>query len=170
MRCFFLDASVLAKRYSHEDGSDLVNEMMRRVDASDLICALIGVLELISILLRKRNDGRLSQEAFELAMANFRDEVIDSDSFVTLSISDTQMFGAIALIEKHNLNATDALLLRAALDLAPKFNSTEDQFVLWTSDMRLARAAESESLSVFNPETESPYRLQELLPSSSEEE
>jgi predicted nucleic acid-binding protein len=162
LRLFYLDASALIKRYSSEPGSSLVNELFQYVPPGELTCATIGVLEIVSILVRKRNDGRLPEALFFQAMANFRSEVIDSVDFSITSIDDSQMLSSLPLIVKHNLNATDAILLRSAMDIERSMGE-EDRLVLWTSDQRLARAADSESLSVFDPETDTRENLQKLF-------
>ena len=163
---FFLDASVLAKRYSSEGGSALVNELFRRVPVKEITFLTMGILELVSVLVRKYNDGRLSEELFAQAMINLSAEVIDSDDFSTISVSDAQILSALSLIRKHNLNATDAIILRSAMDLSQSLNAQEGQFVMWTSDHRLARAAEEEGIVVFDPELETRDRLHRLLESS----
>ena len=54
----FFDASALVKRYSPEDGTDLVNALFHQLPVEQVTCAVIGILEIISVLVRKRNDGR----------------------------------------------------------------------------------------------------------------
>ena len=162
MRLFYLDASVLAKRYTSENGSALVNEMMQRVPFSEITCLTMGILELVSILVRKRNDGRVPESLFAQVMTNFKAEVIDNEAFSTMSVTEAQLISSLKLIENHNLNATDAILLRSVMDISQEL-STEDQLLLWTSDQRLARAAEAEGIAVFNPESEAKDALQRLL-------
>ena len=117
---FFLDASALIKRYSHEPGSFLVNELFRHATSVEMACATIGVLEVVSILTRKRNDGRLPEPLFAQAMANFKAEVLDAADFSIAPLADSQVLTALPLITRHNLNATDAILLRAAMDMADR--------------------------------------------------
>ena len=63
------------------------------------------------------------------------------------------------------LNATDALILRSALDIAGELHS----LILVASDRRLLRAAESEGLQVLNPEETSLERLAEFETGRTEE-
>ena len=163
MRLFYLDASVLAKRYASENGSALVNEMMRHVPPSEQTCLTMGILELVSILVRKRNDGRLSETLFAQAMTNFKAEVIDNEAFSPVSVTDAQVLSALKLIEKHSLNATDAIVLGSVMEISQELEAEEDQLMLWTSDLRLARAAQAENISVFNPELETEDSLHRLL-------
>ena len=69
-----------------------------------------------------------------------------------VSVDDALILESHSFIEKHNLNATDALILRSALDIASELQPEGDSLVLMTADRRLFRAAESEGLRVLNPE------------------
>jgi hypothetical protein len=72
----YFDASALVKHYSVEIGTPLVNEVFRRLPPSQMSCSTIGVLEIVSILIRKRNDGRLDPRLFDQAMLEFKAEVM----------------------------------------------------------------------------------------------
>ena len=159
----YFDASALVKRYSHETGTVLVNEVFSRLPLNRMTCSVIGVLEIASILTRKRNDGRLSEALFNAAMLELKAEIIDHDEFVAASLNDDWLDSALPLVVKHNLNATDAVILRSALDLQLALQENDDDLLLWTSDKRLARAAQNEGLNVFDPETETAAHLHELL-------
>lgn len=163
MRVFYLDASALVKHYSREIGSDLVNRLFQHISVREMTCLTIGILEVVSILVRKRNDGRLSEGLFSQAMANFRAEVIDTGDFSITSVTDSMILSALSLIAKHNLNATDAVILRSAVDISQGLSTEEDQLVLWTSDRRLAQAAQREGIAVFDPEVETVDSLDGLL-------
>lgn len=158
----YFDASALIKRYSQETGTPLVNEMFHRLPLSRMTCSTLGILEIISILVRRRNDGRLNQALFEQAMIEFRAEVIDREGFSVTSVNDALLLSAMDLITEHNLNATDAVILRSALNLQ-RVLQEEDVLILWTSDKRLVRAAEREGITVFDPEEGTIGRLHQLL-------
>ena len=163
MQWIYFDASALVKRYSVETGTPLVNEVFHHLPSSRMSCSTIGVLEIVSILVRKRNDGRLDQRLFEQAMIEFRAEVIDQVSFLMTSVDDALLLSALELIAKHNLNATDAVVLRSALNLQRLLQASGDKLTLWTSDKRLTRAAQYEGLLSFDPEVEDIASLLHLL-------
>ena len=164
----YFDASALIKRYSQEAGTSLVNEVFRHVPPSRMSCSTLNILEITSILVRKRNDGRLTQALFEQAMMEFRAEVIDHEEFSATSVNDALLFSALELIARHNLNATDAVILRSALNLRQVLQEEEQELMFWTSDKRLVRAAEDEGFSVFNPEEKTIDHLHQLLGGSEE--
>ena len=49
------------------------------------------------------------------------------------------------------------------MEISQELEAEEDQLMLWTSDLRLARAAQAENISVFNPELETEDSLHRLL-------
>lgn len=160
----YFDASALIKRYSQENGTLLVNEVFRQILPNHMTCSTLGILEIVSALVRKRNDGRLGQALFAQAMIDFRDEIVDREGFVATSVNDALLFSALDLVAKYNLNATDAVILRSALALQQALQQeTADELMLWASDKRLGRAACSEGLTVFDPEVETMDRLQQYL-------
>jgi len=159
----YFDASALVKRYSHERGTPLLNELFRHIPPTQMTCSTLGILEIVSVLVRKRNDGRLSRKLFEQAMIEFRAEVIDQKGFIPSPVNDVLLLSALELIPRHNLNATDAAILRSALNLYQALHDAGDELVLWTSDKRLVRAAQAEGITVFDPEEETIDHLHHLL-------
>ena len=63
------------------------------------------------------------------------------------------------LIEKYSINSTDAILLQCALDRVNELRMNGDNLILVSSDKRLLRAAQSEGLLTFDPETDSQAAL-----------
>ena len=163
MTWFFFDASALAKRYSPETGTPLINAAFRYCPDNRMTCSTIGVLEIVSILARKHNDGRLNPALFRQAMVEFRAEVIDGKDFAVTAVTDALLLSALSLIPKHNLNATDAVILRSVLDLKRSVHSAGEDVILLTADKHLARAAQNEGLTVVDPETASIKQLRQLI-------
>jgi predicted nucleic acid-binding protein len=159
----YFDASALVKRYSSEDGTELVNELFQQLPVEQMTCAVIGVLEIISVLTRKKNDGRLSSRLFTQAMVELNREVIEAEAFSIASIDDELALSALDLIAQHNINATDAIILRSCLNLQQVLQNQGHRLVLWSCDKRLLRAAQQEGTAVFDPEVETKAQLQILL-------
>jgi len=159
----YFDASALVKRYAPEPGTALVNEIFRLIPAERMVCATLGMLEAASILLRQRNDGRLTRAQYEQAMAEFKNEVLDSDKFILAQVNDSLQRASLSLVLKHNINASDAVVLRSAINWRDSLKPPSEDLMLWTSDNRLARAATAEGIKVFNPETETEDTLRQLL-------
>lgn len=163
MQWIYFDASALIKRYSQESGTALVNEAFRHVPPTRMTCSTLGILETVSALVRKRNDGRLSQAAFEQAMVEFSAEAIDHEEFSVTPVNNDLLLSALDFIAKHNLNATDTVILRSALDLQQVLQVRGYNLMLWTADKRLVRAAQREGILAFDPELETIDHLHQLL-------
>lgn len=162
LRIFF-DASALIKRYSPESGSDVIDDLFNLIPTGRMACSTLGMLEVISILLRQYNGNRLQRPAFEQAMAEFETEVASSPQFVKTSVDDALLKAAIPLLAKHNLNASDTVILLSAVNLQLSSQQKGQGLILCAADKRLVRAAIAEGLTVFNPEKDSITRLQQLL-------
>ena len=162
----YFDASALVKLYSNEAGTDLVKELFNRLTTEKMYCSMIGMLEVVSILVRKQNAHRLTKFTFRQAMSAFRTEVITNPNFPKSSLEDSLLLSALDLIGRHNLNASDTIILRSALELQQVLLLTNEEQMLWTADKRLARAATSEGLQVFNPETDTLSGLEAFFPNT----
>lgn len=156
---FVLDASALAKRYAPEKGSALVDHLSAAVDHRRLLCLFLGIGEVIGVLLRKRNRGDISAKAFDDAIVNLTAEVIDDPAVRKADATRADMVKSWLLIRKHSINATDAILLRVALDQAAALRVGGDDLVLVASDKRLLDAARAEGLAAFDPETDTQAAL-----------
>jgi len=160
---FYWDASALTKRYAPEIGTPLVNHLFTHVTPDRMLCLIVGVSEVISIFVRKKNARLITPEAFSQALVDFRTEVIEAETFKLISIEDTLIFASHPLIEKHALNATDALILRSTLNMATVLRPAGNDIVLVTSNHRLLRAAQVEGLQTFNPEIDVQTALDILI-------
>ncbi len=159
----FFDASALVKRYSLESGAVLVDEAFRLVTGKRLFISALGILEVASILRRKNNDGRLPKAIYKQVIAEFHHEIIDSGEVLTTNTDNKLLLSALGLISAHNINASDGVILRSALNVRGKLQTQGDDLMLWTSDKRLVRAAIAEGLTVFDPEVDTIVHLHQLL-------
>lgn len=164
MNFFFLDASALAKRYSLETGVACIDYLFNNVTYDRLLmCLMLGTAEVVSVLVRRKNSHMLSPTAFSHGMINLKAEVIDAEKFNTLPIDNNLITAAMPFIKRHSLNATDAVILRLALDLAAQLRVDGNDLVLVASDQRLLKAAGAEGLLTLDPETQTEAALDVLL-------
>jgi predicted nucleic acid-binding protein len=101
--------------------------------------------------LRRYNGGVIDPPTFRTAITALQAEVVTSVDFNLLPISDATVFASVAMVRKHNLNATDATILTTWLNYVQSSGVTG--CVLVASDKRLLRAADNEGLKTLNPET-----------------
>jgi len=163
MKFVYFDASALVKRYSSELGTQQVNEIFDLIPPKRMTCCGINVGEIVSILVRKHNDGRLNNRDFADALAEFRHEVIENPDFVYVSIDNTDIEASLKYIQQYNLNATDAVILHSAFELYLMLSASGHELILITSDRRLLNAARALSLPCLNPETETLKDIETLL-------
>ena len=160
MYYFYFDASGLVKRYTLEVGSDKVDFLFQNVPLNRLMCLAIGAAEVFSICVRKRNDGRITRHQFQQTIGYLDYEVINIESdFETVPAQNALIWESMSLMDIYSINSVDAILLCSALDIATNLRNEQNELVLITSDQRLLRAAQTEGLLCFNPETDSQQML-----------
>jgi uncharacterized protein len=162
-RFFYFDASALAKRYVPEPGTQVINHLFSKRTPSEFLVLNIGMAEIVSLLVRKRNAGKLSPSGFLQCLADLRVEIISQPAFRKLEVAPALINASLPIIIQHSINATDAILLRSAVDFATSLRVNGDDLVLVASDQRLLRAAQAEGLIVFNPEPRTTTDLDFLL-------
>jgi len=119
--------------------------------------------EVLSLLVRKKNAGRLSAAAFAQALTDFGAEIVTSTTLRKLVAGNALVTSALPFIEVYSINATDAILLRLALNLATRLRAAGNDLILMASDQRLLRAAQAEGLLTFDPQIQSQVELDALL-------
>ena len=153
MTFLFWDASALAKRFTNETGHETANAIFDNMPDVQHLSTLWGYVETHSILRRRYNGGALKQKDFNEAVTLLRLEFGENETFQILDMDVAAMYSSIVLIDRHNLNSTDAVLLTALLNFA---RSPEAPIcVMVSADKRLLHAAEAEKLPALNPETAS---------------
>lgn len=163
MRDFYLDASALAKRYLPEKGSLLLDHLFLHAHPDRFILFNVGAAEVVSILVRNRNAGKLAAAPFGLAMSALATEILNAAQVRRVVADDKLVSAALGLIDRYSINSTDGILLRSALDLAAQLRAHGDDLVLVASDQRLLKAAQAEGLVTFDPESQTQADLDLLL-------
>jgi predicted nucleic acid-binding protein len=152
MPLIFWDASALAKQYAPELGSDTINALFESFPPQEMVTTPWGYAETYSILLRRLNRGVLDLPTFTTAVTALQADVIGSPDFNLLSIEDATIFASVSMMRRHNLNATDAVLLTGLLEHVAARPTGSPITVLVAADRRLLRAATAEGLRTLNPE------------------
>jgi uncharacterized protein len=163
MNSFFLDGSALAKRYVAEPGTPLVDFLLDNVSPDRLVALNVGFAEVVSVLVRRKNAGILSSATLAQVLMHLGQEIIHAPTLRKVEATNALVIAALTHIENHSINATDAIVLHAALALAQHVRTRGDDLVLVTSDQRLLRAAQAEGLVTFNPETQDQAALAALV-------
>jgi uncharacterized protein len=160
---FYMDASALAKRYAPEAGSALVDAILDNVPGSRVYVLNVGVGEVVSILVRKKNAGVIPAAYFSQALLNLEREIVRPADISKLPVTNRLATSSLSLIVAHSINSTDAITLKSALAIARKQRAAGHDLVLVASDQRLLRAAQAERLGTFDPESQDQAALAVFL-------
>jgi predicted nucleic acid-binding protein len=163
MYIFYFDSSALAKGYVKEKGTAIVERILKNTIAKQWRVLVLGLLETVSIFVRKKNSGVISLTIFRSNLQAFRKDFIDNRDLLKIEVTSDLAMDALPLIEKHSINSTDAVVLRSALDLAAHERKQDNELILVTADNRLITAAKAEGLQVINPETAKLAEVEKLL-------
>lgn len=106
-----IDSSAFAKRYVEEAGSGRLFEILQ--DASELALCVLVVPEIISGLNRRKREGFVSSENYQLAKKQLLTDIRDA---TILQITPAVVFHAVNLLESNSLRAMDALHIACALE------------------------------------------------------
>lgn len=147
------DASGLAKRYVPEVGTATVVALWQSLPIRQMAATFTVYAETYSILLRKYNRGEISASALAVGQALLRSETVNHLDFSLLAVDTADILAGIDLMERHQINSSDAAILAVYLRYAP---TTDDVCVIVTADRRLLRAAHAEGLQTLNPERIAP--------------
>jgi len=120
----------------------------------------MGMPEVVAVLHRHRNAGRVTQSLFNTAYAYFEEE---TRHVRLLPVRNHQMDASIRHLLVHNLHATDALHLQVALEVHSRLQRQGEVLLFFAADRRLLRAAQAEGLAIFNPEVGTSAQLESLL-------
>jgi predicted nucleic acid-binding protein len=163
MMRFFLDGSALAKRYVAEPGTPLMDHLLDHVKADRLFVLNIGFAEVVSIMVRRKNAGAITGTTFVQALLRLSQEIIHAANLRKVEPTNSLVIAALAHIQNHSINSTDAIALHAAMSLSQFLRNAGDNLALVASDQRLLRAAQAEGLDTFNPETQDQATLSKLM-------
>jgi hypothetical protein len=122
----------------------------------------LSIIELYSVLARNRNDGRITESAYRQTFAEFFTKIADNEAFATAPVSDTLILSAVDFIVQHNINATDAIILRSAIVLQQLLHESGNM-LLFCDALSQIRAAQAEGVTMLDPEEDTGERLQQLL-------
>ncbi|MBI2081949.1 MAG: type II toxin-antitoxin system VapC family toxin [Deltaproteobacteria bacterium] len=109
MKVFF-DSSSFAKRYIREEGSDEVDEILKKATALGL--SVLSLPEVISALSRKLRESILNREQYALAKQALLADTQDAD---IVNVTPQVVGHAITLLEDNSVRALDALHIGSAL-------------------------------------------------------
>jgi predicted nucleic acid-binding protein len=156
MSMYFLDTSVLVKRYVVEPGSSWVVEQCQPALDNLLIISQATLVEAVATFCRKAREQNLQQRIDETE----RDQIITlfrkdaQRQYVVVPVTSSIYTHAGDLCCTYRLRAYDAVQLACALLVRNKLAELEIQAPVFVcADTELLTIANAEGLSVKNPNT-----------------
>ena len=134
---YFLDTSVLVKRYLTEPGSAEVRSLFRR--RRPIAVARIASAELAAAVARQHREGAVSETTRDAILARLNR---DFAQMTVVEVRAAMLSRVPALVVRWPLRGYDAVQLAAALTLQASGVST----TFWSSDANLVAAALGEGL------------------------
>ncbi len=163
MTVFYLDTSVLIKRYRTEDGTvfvDTLYELIFHEKEHKLTTSALTMLEVTAALRRILKGGVLTLEEFEKAMKVFSKE---SDNILIRPLDEEALVSATHVIMDHALRTADAIHLATALEVQNMMHSFDEDIILLSNDKEMCKAAEMEGLEVISAKDDKIAELRKLL-------
>lgn len=117
-----IDSSAFAKRYVREIDSDRLYQILQ--NATELALCVVLVPEVTSGLNRRKREGCLSLENYNLAKKQLLNDVRDA---TILQITSAVVLQSIKLLEVNVLRAMDALHIACALEWQADLFLTSDK-------------------------------------------
>ena len=118
----FIDSSALAKRYVLEQGSEVVEELLKK--ASQLALCTILVPEIISGLNRRRREQILSKSDYRKIRKQLFEDVHDA---IVLQVTPAVISRSVRLLETNILRAMDSLHVACAQEWQAELFATADK-------------------------------------------
>ena len=151
MSHFYLDASVVVKRYSPESGSVWVKALTDPTAGHTLVLGEITIAEVAAALAAKhRTLGGITQQERDDAVALFLSHC--DTQYELIAISRSIIDRAVSLTQSHKLRGYDAVQLATALISNGVLTATGlSHLTFVAADDDLVAAAGAEGLAAENP-------------------
>ena len=150
VRVYFLDSSVLVKRYVAEVGTSWIQRLADPTSRNQLIIARITQVEVAGALARRERERFLDSDAISQALDTLRYDLDTQYQVVELDPGVAE--AAAQLVRVHPLRAYDAVQLASAQQVYAVFSQDANApFTFLTADDRLLSVAESVGLPADNP-------------------
>jgi predicted nucleic acid-binding protein len=157
-----MDPSAFVKRYHDEKGTELVNELFKKLETREerFTTSVWSIAESVAVLNRIKNKVKMKEDDFAKILMAFFSEI---KQFHFLEVNDERVLASISYSLTHNINSSDALHLKTLKDVEKSVNLLGEKIVLVAADKRLLRAAQNEGVATFNPEEDVEKKLDDLL-------
>jgi hypothetical protein len=150
MGAYYFDSSALVKCYADETGSLWVRSVTDPEAGHDIFTSHITGIEVVAAIARKTRRGEISKHDATTAIGRFKSHFKTQYHIVLMTSGIVDR--AMELAERHQLRGYDATQLASALVVHAELAAHGiSQFVFISADTDLNNVAQTERLSVQNP-------------------
>ncbi|MCG6151903.1 type II toxin-antitoxin system VapC family toxin [Leptospira bandrabouensis] len=139
---YYLDSSVLVKKYFNEFASDTVLNIWK--ENRYLAISQVGYSEILATINKKQKIEKFSDKVKEKIIKQFKS---DWDQLVKINVDHTINSELERIHSKYLLRGFDAIHLVSAIIL---FNELEEETFFLSADENLATAAKKDGLNIGN--------------------
>ena len=155
MTFYFLEATVFAKLFVREPGTDALIRLLENVEDNRKLISAASPLEVYAAIRRRERSGHIAPEAAAMALEMLR---IEAGRMVQQPLNPGVLESARQLLDRTSLRWPEALQLGSALTARDMFPGTEITFV--ASSAVLLDAARAEGLKPLDPSNLEPSNLE----------
>ena len=149
MGFFYLDSSVVVKRYVDEPGSGWVRLLLTEPE-NIVILSEIAIVEVSAALAISVRTGKLRKPLGRAAYEAFHTDIA-AGVYQLLAVARPAIDEAAELAQAHPLKGYDAVHLATGLEAARNLADQGITLVFVSGDAQMLRAAEAEGLMADNP-------------------
>jgi len=140
MSTYYFDTSALIKNYVIETGSIWITQLLHQANEHFFVTSLLTMPEVYSALARRRRDGSVSREDYQINIDAFNDDSNRIYQFIELTLEIVYL--TRQLVERYPLRANDAVQLASALTANQSLmNANLSPLIFLSADSKLSSAA-----------------------------
>ena len=129
MTNFYLNTSVMVKRYQKEKGTEFADILYDHIIGSknhSLTISTLSILEFLAAMRRALKGGYISRKYFDNAIILFTKE---SEHISLRPVDDEILAKAINIVIKHAMRTADAIHLTIALELRDMMVNLDEEVI-----------------------------------------
>lgn len=163
MVVFYLDTSVIVKRYMEEPGTEFADMLYEEICGSkehSLSTSILTLVEFVATVRRARKGRIITEEDLHDIIYLFTKEI---EHINLRPLDENIMVKSIRIIMDHSLRTADALHLSSAVELRDMMKDLNEDVVLVSNDMEMCNAALNIGFKVLKPDGKGIMKLQKIM-------
>ena len=163
MVVFYLDTSVVVKRYMEEPGSEFADRLYDNVIASkdhSLSTSILTIVEFIATISGAKKGEIITEEDLRDIVHIFTKE---TEHIKIRPLDESIMVKSIGVIIDHSVRTMDALHLSSAMQLRDMMEGLNEKGILVSNDTEMCDAALNDGFIVLRPDERGLRELNEMI-------